>query len=157
VYIGDAAIGGACLQRRIALSSCWSSTMTTIQTPIWPLPPSKGVQCIHLLRPSSLVLETHLTLAVTPRPSPIAPVSSSLTWSDPPILFRNGDCRMPGTRNDGDANKILSEGYGRTSKYYQFRQHLACLGGRGKKSPLHFGKHQPVSHWPFDLLPYAWD
>ena len=27
---------------------------------------------------------------------------------------------MPGSRNDGDVNKILSEGYGRTSKYYQF-------------------------------------
>lgn len=37
---------------------------------------------------------------------------------------------MPGSRNDGDVNKILSEGYGRTSKYYQFRQHLACLAGR---------------------------
>lgn len=41
---------------------------------------------------------------------------------------------MPGSRNDGDVNKILSEGYGRTSKYYHFRQHLACLGGGGKLS-----------------------
>src|SRR2546423_675790 len=60
--------GGACPHRPTAPSSCCSSIIMTIQTPIWLLPPSKGVQWIHLLRPSSLVLETHLTLAVTPRP-----------------------------------------------------------------------------------------
>lgn len=118
--VADGAIGGACRHRRTAPSSCCSSTMTTIQTPIWPLPPSRGVQCIHLLRPSSLAFDTHLTLAVTPRPSAIAAVSSSRTRSDPPILFRNGDCRMPGTRNEGDANRILRDGYGRTSRYYAF-------------------------------------
>ena len=44
--------GGANLQFRDAAVSS-SSTRTTIQTPIWPLIPTRGVQCIHRPRPSS--------------------------------------------------------------------------------------------------------
>ena len=110
------ATGGAGLQVRDP-EGFSSSTSTTIHTPICPLIPISGVQWIHRLRPSSFGLESHRTLAVTPRPSAKAEVSSSRTRGDPPILSRNGDCRMPGTRCEGEANRIRSAGYGRTSRY----------------------------------------
>ena len=109
--------GGACRCRNVIFVFS-SSTRTTIQTPIWPLLPSSGVQWIHLLRPSKSDLEIQRTFAVTPRPSAIAAVSSSRTRSEPPILLRKGDCRIPGTRWEGDAKRMRRWGEGRTRRYY---------------------------------------
>lgn len=108
--------GGACFHFRLKPWS--SSTSTIIQTPICPLLPIRGVQWIQRLRPSSSALETHRTFAVTPRPSARADVSSSRTRDEPPILFIKGDCRIPGTRRVGDANKIRKDGYGRIRRYF---------------------------------------
>ena len=113
--MAEGSTGGACFHRRFKL---FSSSMTTIiQTPMWPLLPIKGVQWIHRFRPSSSYLVTQRTFAVTPRPSASAAVKSSRTRAEPPILFMKGDCKIPGTRSEGDANRILREGCGRTSKY----------------------------------------
>lgn len=114
--------GGADLQLRGAATSS-SSTITTIQTPIWPLMPISGVQWIHRPRPSSCDLVNQRTLAVTPRPSANAAVSSSRTRGEPPIRSRKGDWRMPGTRCAGEAKRIRRDGYGRTRRYcFQFCQ-----------------------------------
>ena len=116
--------GGACFHLLLS-PSLSSSTRSTIQTPIWPLLPINGVQWIHRLRPSSSALGTHRTLAVTPRPWASAVVNSSRTRVEPPILFMNGDCSIPGTRREGDAKRMRREGYARMSRYWTRQQFLA--------------------------------
>lgn len=97
------------------------------------------MQCIQRGRPSpspsSSGRVSHLIFAVTPRPSDSAAPRSARTRLEPPMRLRKGDCRIPGTRRDGDVNKIRSEGAGRISTYY-----IWSVGGKranGNRSQTH--------------------
>jgi len=119
------ATGGACRKRRTGAACLSSSTRTTIQTPTAPDWPSSGVQCIQRGRPSSYessrwatACGSHRIFAVTPRePSLSASRRDWRTRALPPMRSRNCDCRMPGTRREGDVKRILSEGAGRMRRY----------------------------------------
>lgn len=118
------ATGGAVRKRRFALMLSRlpsSSIRTTIQTPTAPVWPNSGVQWIQRGRPSpspsSSGRASQRILAVTPRPSPSAAAKSARTRGEPPIRCRKGDCNIPGTRSDGEVNRILKDGAGRMSRY----------------------------------------
>jgi hypothetical protein len=115
--------GGAARKRRPELPGVLpsSSTRTIIQTPTVPLWPKSGVQWIQRGRPSpspsSSARVSQRILAVTPLPSPRAARRSERTRLLPPMRLRNGDCRIPGTRRDGDVKRIRRDGAGRIKRY----------------------------------------
>lgn len=109
--------GGAGRKRRVgAEEDLSSSTRTTIQTPTLPLWPRRGVQWIQRGRPSSdprlaAAVESQRIFAVTPRePSARLSATEFRTRSEPPMRSRKRDWRIPGTRREGEVNKMRSEG-----------------------------------------------
>jgi hypothetical protein len=102
-----------------------SSTRTTIHTPTAPEAPRSGVQWIHRGRPSSVRssrsaagADNQRILAVTPRvPSARASARESRTRVEPPMRSRKRDCKIPGTRREGEVKRIRREGAGRRSMY----------------------------------------
>jgi hypothetical protein len=65
-------------------------------------------------------------LAVTPRdPSARALPTEARTRLLPPIRSRKGDCRIPGTRSEGEEKRMRREGAGRTRRYWFSGQYIA--------------------------------
>ena len=134
----------------------------TIQTPTAPDWPRRGVQWIQRGRPSSTrstsssvaAEESQRTFAVTPRdPSDRATARESRTRTEPPMRSRKRDCRIPGTRREGETKRMRREGAGRRRRYYPGNQSVLIFSirirtveeGGGSRSILHVYKRQPTS------------